>query len=516
MSWGPYVIIQFPVAQPDELLGSVVARFIDRQAIRDDKVALDVLFGSRQIIPSALFQGHVDQLLEHVGHIWQASPEQVVFAHTLLPVFHPFISSNKYRKLVADLRGERTNCLTLRSGINASRLKWLATYRACPLCWASQVSKLGYCYWQRLFQCPGVECCPQHRCRLVDTGILLAPLCRHHFVKAPKQETPTQVETTSETMLLLAEQVRSLLNASIPSITTSQWSQFYQQLASREQFRQGQRIDHQFIKSKVEYYWSEEFLERYGLGFKSENHWLAAIFRKHRRSFSYLEHLICWQALISDFSSVIDVIEEASCCSTGNSKPVFHSSTSSARKGEYRSAWKNLCRDKGLSLKSIRAGREGQRVYLWLYRYDRGWLMKHKPDRYEVKPAPRVDWSLRDKKLVRQLLKLERSSWLDLNGARRSKSWYAKQINQLALLDKKLDNLPLCKQFFVCYAETVDEYQARRLASLMARLISTNQQYKPLCEIERLAGLSKQRKRPVARDILEFYIPAWQGTQEAP
>ncbi len=64
------MIYQFPVPHDDELLGSVLARFISRQGIREDKVALELLFGSRNIVPSALLQGHLSQLANNVQHLW--------------------------------------------------------------------------------------------------------------------------------------------------------------------------------------------------------------------------------------------------------------------------------------------------------------------------------------------------------------------------------------------------------------------------------------------------------------
>ncbi|WP_214653414.1 TniQ family protein, partial [Vibrio anguillarum] len=83
--------MQFPVPYQDELLSSVLARFILRQGINADKQALEVLFGSRNFVPSSIFQGHIQLLLSNVGHIWNISPEQVIDDHSLLGVFKPFM-----------------------------------------------------------------------------------------------------------------------------------------------------------------------------------------------------------------------------------------------------------------------------------------------------------------------------------------------------------------------------------------------------------------------------------------
>ncbi len=44
----------------------------------------------------------------------------------------------------------------------------------------------------------------------------------------------------------------------------------------------------------------------------------------------------------------------------------------------------------------------------------------------------------------------------------------------------------------------------------MAELKQRNEHLRPVCEIERLAGLSRQRSRKPAREILRLDIPAWQ------
>ncbi len=48
------------------------------------------------------------------------------------------------------------------------------------------------------------------------------------------------------------------------------------------------------------------------------------------------------------------------------------------------------------------------------------------------------------------------------------------------------------------YSESVEEYQTRRLSRVMVQLIECNNVLRPVCEIERLAGLSRARSRKPA------------------
>ncbi|WP_228761208.1 TniQ family protein [Vibrio gigantis] len=163
------MLTYFPVAQKDELLTSIIARFIQQMGIKDDKIALDILFGNRMIVPSPFLQGHIAQLLDHIGHVWEVNPKQIVARYTSLPLFKPFVESHRYKALQANLIHSRVNPCMSRAGIPASVIEWPTTYKICPLCWQEQSKNLGFTYWQRLFQVPGVNACPLHQSILIDT-----------------------------------------------------------------------------------------------------------------------------------------------------------------------------------------------------------------------------------------------------------------------------------------------------------------------------------------------------------
>ncbi|WP_168927507.1 TnsD family Tn7-like transposition protein [Nitrincola alkalilacustris] len=513
------MIQQFPIAHEDELLGSVIARFIYRQGIKDDKVAIQQLFGSRLITSSALFQGHINQLLGRVGHLWNVSPRSVVEKHTLLPLFRPFVGRRRYEQLVGNLVGRAANCILLRSGVNASRVKWPDLYKICPICWQEQHREHGYSYWQRLFQCAGIECCPKHQCLLLETDLSLHSIHQHRFVGAQLllQPRPLVVRSASSKQLVLAKRCQELLTSICLSPDFSlhdNWTHFYHRQAAEKGFTQGNSVRHADITEVILSYWGTDWLEKYGLGLNKDEHWLKGIFRKHRRPYSYLEHLVCWCALAPDHESTEAIIRRAS--KRGNVSrftlaDVPHKDGSKC--SEYRRGWRELV-SQCSSLKSIRAQREGARVYIWLYKHDRSWLKENLPPRLKVSRGMRVDWARRDRSLVREMIKLERSYQSDCAGPRRSKSWYGNQLNCSSLFDKKLALLPLCATFLIRYSETVEEYQARRLAHTMIKLIEEGRQWVPTYEIERMAGIRNETCRAAARKILRDEVKHWQHSEK--
>lgn len=501
------MIAYFPIPQEDELLTSVIARYVHEQGLRDDKVALDWLFGCRTVIPSPLLQGHIHQLLMNVGHLWQTTKKDVIAQHTILPIFKSFIPHNRYTQLEQNLINGSVNTSTLRSGINASLLNWPKTYKVCPLCWQEDQQTLGYNFWRRHFQLPGVNCCWRHSCYLVDTGISIYSIHRHHFVGTEQVEFDAQyTEVASPREVLLAQNIYRLFTK---EIKVRNWSNFYKYLAQYENLMNGKRIDHQKISSVIKRYWGEHWLQQVGLCKGNDTSWLLAMFRKHRQPFSYLHHLVVLQAAIPNPEKLQRfLLQVEKLTDEGGEKHKYSKPNNLIKLAHSRKKWLRLL-SVGKSLKQMRSKKIGARLYSWLFRYDNRWLQKHKPLPIKVYKNLRVDWQERDRKLVRQLIIIERSTEFDMIGPRRSRSWYASQLGCKSLFEKKLSKLPLCAAFFIRYAEDVEEYQTRRLARVCANLITSFDRDKPLCEVEKAAGLSRQRIRYCAKYILQHDVPSW-------
>lgn len=507
------MLAHFPIAQEDELLTSIFARFTQEMGIKDDKVALDLLFGNRMVVPSIFLQGHIAQLLKHVGHLWDIDQKEIVERHTYLPLFRSFLSPRRYNTLQADLIYSQANPSMLRTGISASVIHWPSNYKICPQCWLEQHKTLGFSYWQRFFQSPGVNACPKHQCVLIDTLLPVHSTHRHHFVGANHYQCTShfsEVATSAE--LKLADMVKSLFDSKLAYVTPKQWTLYYQQLARDEGVVHGAKIDHKGMASVVQKFWTDEWLQQQGLALSGQNHWLLGLFRKHRRPFSYLQHFIVWLSLKGTSVSFYDEINCASSFPKAKRKaPSIIITQNILKRDETRIKWLNILKSSSTpSLKHIRSTKIGARLYLWLYRYDRAWLSNHKPPTVKNYQNNRVDWRKRDLQIVKQLIYIKNEVEEVLDGPRHSKSWFSLSIGQKSLIEKKLSKMPLCSLFFARYSETIEEYQIRRLTRIMVQLIEHKDILRPVCEIERLAGLSRERSRKPAREVLRLDIPAWQ------
>jgi hypothetical protein len=510
------MIMQFPVAHDDELLVSVLARFVKRQGLQDDKVALEVLFGSRNIVPSALLQGHIQALLCKVSHIWLVSDRDVIQRHSILPFFQSFIEPARINTVENELIfSDKPNVMTS-IGINASNINWPRYYRFCPECLTEDYKYLAYSYWRRSFQLPGVLVCSKHLCYLQDSRFKLLLDRRHRFCNAsqilPDKKMISMHLGADDKLTKLAVIMQKLLETKTPYVSPSQWTIFYRNRISDLGLLIGQRTDHKKIRILVEIFWGRKFLERHGLSINLDNNWLLDFFRKQRRHYTALHHAVCIMAILPSYS-IFNAIKEASLITIERlQKKVYSNNKALERVDEYRANWLKICSQFDI-LKTIRATPEGARTYSWLFRFDNAWLKKHLPDRVRNDVGRQINWSKRDVELVRKLILIRNKSYENLELPRMTQTWFIAQTNVSWGVVSHLDKLPLCRDFFIKYKESIDEYQIRRVLAIIVSYIN---QKKPLprpYEIERIAGLNQKRNRDAVKLILRMDIEKLSGAQ---
>ncbi|TPE54268.1 hypothetical protein FJM67_04785 [Maribrevibacterium harenarium] len=512
------MIYQFPVPHDDELLGSVLARFISRQGIREDKVALALLFGSRNIVPSALLQGHLSCLANNVQNLWPITPNEMIENHSILPIFKPFVEFDRYTSICTDLTLDVKSHSMLKVGINASSLVFPAYFRFCPVCFNEDMKQFAYSYWRRQFQLPGVCVCLQHRCMLMDSHFELKPSRRHAFIEASALSSmpiPFVAEVCQNPALLeLARNIDRLLHQSFPYIAPNQWTVFYDARLREVGLKSSKGVDHELVKSRLIQCWGNSFLTECGLEIDEGVTWLQTFFRKQRKHFSYLHHLLCIQALLPEWR-LDDVFRVAQDIQIKKSKQIYSSSRADLRAPEYRTVWYELNKTYA-SLKDIRATREGARVYSWLYRFDHDWLKSNLPSPLRNNVGRVVNWKQRDRALVRHLINIRREHEDNLELPRMTQNWFISQLQVRWGIEKHLAKLPLCRQFFVKYAETIEEYQVRRIIAIITECIDKGKPIPQAYEIERSTGLSKNRIREAPRQIIREYLKMVPGFKLPP
>ena len=286
-----------------------------------------------------------------------------------------------------------------------------------------------------------------------------------------------------------------------------QWTMFYYELARQNDCIRGQnQILHERILERITIRWSKKFLEQYCLAdLTSETSWLNNIFRKHRQSFSYLEHIIAIEALINrewPFAEILNQVRSFRKINQNNHMDV-HNNHITGLTIKNRENWLSLIKKNGVKpARLLNAA-----LYAWLYRNDKHWLLETNQGFHQkyIPQGTKVDWHSRDLSFVKQLIKLNNDLLWDLDNPRRSAKWWMKQTSHVSTIEKNLDMLPLTKLFLEKYSEDIGTYQIRRLTKTFIEM-KTKAEVLPRWRILRKAGLSDERMvSEAARFLLKVF-----------
>jgi hypothetical protein len=492
----------FPRPYPDELLYSTVARAGVHLGITSPKQLLDEVFGDRRVVATS-------DLSSSLGKVARQYPDQTVtveklaYAHTLFPLYAPFIPEERRKRCLRLMDGKARGASHLALGVAASRIRQARNLSVCPECIAEQLGRYGEPYWARRWQIRGAECCPGHGL-LVETRVKRHGDHRHAFQALSPGLIPITVqEPCVPEQECVARRITELLNLPpMPAPRFGQWTRFYLSLARGQGYTRGKVVDHDALWERVLSVWSGSWLDTLGLRPTEDSpEWLKALFRRHRKAASYLEHLIVLQALLDPGWTFGDVFRRVSHLS--DYRPKAQCVTTSFETGQElnqkRREWKacvildgaKRCRDNGHNA-----------LYATLYRNDREWLLRIN----RLHPAParkrktRIDWGVRDRTLFAELCTL----WLSRTegpSPRHSQEWYLTQLGGVSTIRGSLDKLPCTANFLAAYSESIEQYQARRIRLAMHTLSESDLPLKRW-RILRAAGLSEQRLKPLARTIL--------------
>ncbi|CAM4136077.1 TnsD family Tn7-like transposition protein [Psychrobacter arenosus] len=501
-------MLNFPIPYPDELIYSTVARSKVRAGITSPKKLLDDVFADRKVVATVDIPCHLSKITKHYPTgLYDVSA--LAYKHTLFPLYALFIPENRRQKCIDWMSEHSQGAIHLAIGKNASRLPPIKFLRFCPICLDQQLAKYGEWYWSRLWQIQGLTCCLLHG-RLLNSSHQYRPTSRHEFIApAPHNcKANTQIPPSADD-IFIAKKVNELLH--LPSQTSpsyEQWSDFYKKLAADSGCLRGSKhIHYDKVVDKIKNRWPDSLLKQYSLNnLEIETSWLHGIFRKHRKSFSYLEHMIVIEAmLINDwsFKEVLKLVkaQKPKKLKTEDEKVLFDHIDSVTLLSN-RELWIQVLKEQK-GIKSARA--VNQSLYAWLYRNDKAWLMitNKKNHNYHIPEGTKIDWNKRDIEIVRLLIEKNKAIIWDMYTPRRSKKWWMQQTNSFSIVEKNLDKLPLVAAFLGRYGEDVSDYQIRRLTRVLIDSIHKKESLSHWVVL-RQAKLSEQRMTSVTKRFLKL------------
>ena len=496
----------FPVPYKDELLYSVIARFKIHQGIISDRQVVSELFGSRDVAAVVDFPGHLRALEQSTYPFTKLTAEQWLLDHTLFPAYQNFLPQSRREKIITSLYEGRAWDVHTRIGHAAFSLKDCSYLKICKSCYVQQMSEFGEAYWQRLFQLQGSILCPIHQEYLYETDVPFRPKSKFQY-SAANNATPIKNlgkfydDKQRNLLTQLSLSLSELLNVREHHVDTfSQWSGYYRDLGEASgNLSSAARIDHVVVCQRVETYWTKKILKQLNLG---QTNWIVNIFRKHRKSFHYLHHLIIW--LTFEQRSALEVIRRASSKSSVEKKTVsIEKPTDETLTLDQRSKWFSIVKlHPGKGIAWLRQHGSAAGIYTWLYRHDRAWLKIHAP---KIVPVMReenvVDWHERDNQSLLRFRLMHHNGFLINSKGRASKTWMIKQMASWSTIEKNQRKFPLTMSYLATLVETVENYQFRRIAQVVLDLHAKHEQIEYWI-LYRKAGIRKQYQT----EAMEHYI----------
>ena len=486
-----------------------MARAGIRQGLISPKQLLDEIFGSRGVIATLDVPNHLSTISRWLPN--EFSAEKLAYRHTLFPIYAHFVPEDRRQQCMKWMLGESQGAVHLALGIAASRIKTPRFIRYCPGCLIAQHVQQREYFWLREWQVAGIDRCPEHGV-LIATRLIRPSIGRHRFVAASPEECPLVRQGNGEPVSdWISYQVRQLL--SLPAQRSSsfaQWTGYYRSLACGFGFSRGNaQIDHQAVREKVLQVWPATWLTRYNLmpngSDGNDADWLRSIFRKHRKSFSYLQHIVVNQALLSDDWEIRKVIEEVCHYPEDNCQSKIPGNT--AKNQRYvpdQQAWLDLIVDNSPK----QARQNSPALYARLYRNHRDWLLEINHRHADTRSGgriPRVDWDRRDRETLLTLRQLAIFLSANAHGPRRSRAYYLKMLGNPSTVEKNLRRMPLSTAFLSADVESVAQHQIRRLQNAYDEL--QNQfDSPPRWRLLRSAKLSEERLTESARIYLEELV----------
>ncbi len=502
-------VLNFPVPYTEELVYSTVARAGVRQGLTSPKQLLDDVFDSRSIIATIDLPNHLGALTRWLPS--ESTPETLIYGHTLFPLYAPFVTEARRLRCIKWLKSGVEGSVHLTLGVAASRIKNPRFLRYCPSCLATQRERYGEYFWLREWQVAGVEACLEHGV-LIDTRIARPLIERHRFIAASPGYCPlVRQRMGSEVANWITAQVRQLLTLPAQaSPSFSQWTDYYRNLARRNGYCRGKvQIDHIAIREEVLRVWPNRWLTRNCLmPFSSgvyESDWLKSIFRKHRKSFNFLEHIVVLRALLGRNWQIADVLKEV------RQYPVLKKSLQAQAVSKNTFSQTSDQKD-WLALLSCHHPKQARKtspaLYARLYRNHHDWLLninhRHADACLAVR-NPRVNWEERDREFLQTLRQLATFLKVNQQGPRRSRAYYLKLLGNLSTLEKNLYLMPYSSSFLTANTESVAQYQIRRLQTTFDDLRSLFD-LPPRWRLLRNANLSEERLTKQARIYLENLV----------
>ncbi|TGE32993.1 TnsD family Tn7-like transposition protein [Desulfosporosinus sp. Sb-LF] len=290
----------FPTPYEDELLYSLIARYHFLTGNSDYKDTLVEVFGSRSKIPSIHFPTNIGYLCAQFYREADCTPEQLVFNHTLFPLYSPFLPKERAVRILNLMISDAKSNVQAMIGMMAGSVCSTEGLLYCPICADNDFKDNGEMYFRRSHNVQGVSVCYKHGCLLKHYRESYHIVSRIEFIRFDHRIADLKPEFLSEENIQqklhqVAESVHHLLNHHLIDNSQVRVHQMYLHLMNAKGFLTSKgHISQQDLAFAIYGFYGGSILSimESGLGKGNEYNWLKVITRKPKRVVHPIRHIL--------------------------------------------------------------------------------------------------------------------------------------------------------------------------------------------------------------------------------
>lgn len=424
----------FPVIYEDELLYSVFARYYMHTGHITYRCVAEELFGNSNVIPSIEF---INALKPEVLKLLlkNMTMQELIKKHTMLPYYARFLpiarKSIAFEALI-NMSGDYNNLLFFSKSLN--RVERYLRY--CPICSRDDRERYGETYWHRSHQIAELNVCYKHKCRLVESNVLISGKVSRALVSAEEEVNIDNIELIENDLeIRLTEYVIAVFESDVNINENIQLGDFFHYKLEGTKYlsiRGKQRNINLLYNDFIEYY---EKISGNGI---KELWQLQKIFTNYR--FNLFE--ICQLAMFLK----VHVAELTNMKLPEKSQQqLFDEKVKQMRDGGM--GYNKIAKKLGVSSRTIRFVGKG---------------VTREKRVYPSKKVNTIDWGKLDKETLPKVKNIisEIYGIKDRRPHRVTEHAVCKKLN---FPNKRFDYLPLCRKEIQKYKETNEQYWAREV-----------------------------------------------------
>lgn len=292
----------FPAIYPDELLYSVLARWLRHQGAVGMTIPLKHVFGRRFASASLDLPGWIGHLAAALPAERGLTADALIGQMTLFPYYTAYVPDPLRSDCRVAMCAGTVSGWHMRLGITAFRIRRVRSLRICSQCLQDMQLRYGELYWRRSHQLPGVLVCPEHGCALQHSAIKLGDRGRFEYVAASDVEcSPNcpQVQLPGGHGLALlweiARRSAELLVYPVEARDFAAWTAHYRLRMARSGLAwSARRMKVADLLASFHEYYGDAMacLAAACEGISLSDEWLPRMVRKHRKVAHPLQHIM--------------------------------------------------------------------------------------------------------------------------------------------------------------------------------------------------------------------------------